>query len=50
MQNVRKYQFSSLRDAYLGLVDVEEKLKSTPESPELLFQMFTLKFVDNQIG
>lgn len=50
IQNIRKYKFSSLRDAYLGLVNVEEKLKSTSESPELLFQMFTLKFVDNQIG
>jgi DNA polymerase III subunit delta len=49
LQNIRSYNFDSLRDAYLGLIQVEEKLKSTNESPELLFQMFTLKFVDNQI-
>lgn len=50
MQNIRKYSFKSLSDAYLGLVDLETELKSTQESPELLFQMFTLKFVDNQIN
>lgn len=50
LRSVRKYNFDNLRDAYLGLVTLEEKLKSTSESPELLFQMFTLKFADNKIA
>lgn len=49
LQTIKSYDFTSLRDAYLGLVNVEAKLKSTNESPELLFQMFTLKFVDDNI-
>ncbi|WP_423802905.1 DNA polymerase III subunit delta [Nicoliella spurrieriana] len=44
MQTIRKYHFTELKRAFLGLSDIEKQLKSTNESPELLFEMFMLKF------
>ncbi|MBW1605451.1 DNA polymerase III subunit delta [Lactobacillus sp. Sy-1] len=44
LQTSRHYQFKDLKRAFLGLTDIERQLKSTNESPELLFEMFMLKF------
>ncbi|MHA8109981.1 DNA polymerase III subunit delta [Lactobacillaceae bacterium Melli_B4] len=45
LQTIRRYQFNDLKRAFLGLAEIEKQLKSTNESPELLFEMFMLKFV-----
>ncbi|WP_283678834.1 DNA polymerase III subunit delta [Lentilactobacillus sp. Marseille-Q4993] len=45
MQSVRKYHYDELRDAYLGLIDIERKLKSTSQTPELLFELFIVEFM-----
>ncbi|ANK59701.1 DNA polymerase III subunit delta [Loigolactobacillus backii] len=45
----RHFQQEALRAAYLGLVDMEYKMKSTQEKPELLFQLFVMQFVDKAI-
>ncbi|MHA8138590.1 DNA polymerase III subunit delta [Lactobacillaceae bacterium Scapto_B20] len=44
LQTIRHYQFNDLKRAFLGLAEIEKQLKSTNESPELLFEMFMLKF------
>lgn len=45
MQTVRKFSYGQLRDAYVGLVDTERQMKSTRRPPELLFELFVLKFM-----
>ena len=47
LRNIRKYRFAlkDLASAYLGLVAVEKKLKSTQQEAELLFQLFMLEYV-----
>lgn len=45
MQTVRKFNYDQLRDAYIGLVDTERQMKSTSRPPELLFELFVLKFM-----
>ncbi|KRK89039.1 DNA polymerase III subunit delta [Lentilactobacillus sunkii] len=45
MQTVRKFNYDQLRDAYIGLVDTERQMKSTNRPPELLFELFVLKFM-----
>ncbi|MGF2385805.1 DNA polymerase III subunit delta [Lentilactobacillus otakiensis] len=45
MQTVRKFTYGQLRDAYIGLVDTERQMKSTRRPPELLFELFVLKFM-----
>ena len=41
---VRKFSYVRLASAYLGLVSMEEQLKSTSRDPELLFELFILKY------
>lgn len=43
-QTVRKYSYASLAQAFLGLVKMEEQLKSTTRDPELLFELFVLRY------
>ncbi|MDR3241070.1 MAG: DNA polymerase III subunit delta [Lactobacillaceae bacterium] len=43
-QTVRKFSYKSLAQAFLGLVDMEKQLKSTARDPELLFELFVLKY------
>ena len=47
LRNIRQYRFAlkDLASAYLGLVAVEKKLKSTQQEAELLFQLFMLEYV-----
>lgn len=40
----RQFKRKDLQDAYIGLVHVEEKMKSSLIDPELLFQLFLLNF------
>lgn len=40
----RRFKRIDLQNAYLGLVHVEEKMKSSAVDPELLFQLFLLNF------
>ncbi|MFD0896948.1 DNA polymerase III subunit delta [Loigolactobacillus binensis] len=44
INQARKFQQSALRQAYLGLIDLEYKLKTSQQAPELLFQLFMLQF------
>ena len=43
-RTVRKFSYVRLARAYLGLVSMEEQLKSTTRDPELLFELFILKY------
>lgn len=40
----RQFKQYDLQDAYIGLVHLEEKMKSSSIDPELLFQLFLLNF------
>ena len=46
------FTLNRLARAYLGLVDMEKRMKSTQQSSELLFQMFLIKFTEknNQVN
>lgn len=44
INQAKKFPQIALRQAYLGLVDLEYKLKTSQQAPELLFQLFILKF------
>lgn len=50
LQSVNQFEYEDLRTAYLGLVELEQKLKSTKEDPEFMFERFLLNFVNNQIN
>ncbi|MGX7051157.1 DNA polymerase III subunit delta [Leuconostoc palmae] len=41
-QAIKKYPLKMLRDGFLGMVNIEIKLKSTSQDPELLFERFIL--------
>lgn len=43
-QTVRRFNYQALAKAYLGLVNMEEQLKSTARDPELLFELFVLRY------
>ncbi|WP_137597943.1 DNA polymerase III subunit delta [Paucilactobacillus kaifaensis] len=44
MQTVRSFPLSVLEQAYLGLVKVEQQLKTTQREPQLLFELFMLRY------
>lgn len=44
LQKIRIFKRQTLKNAYLGLVHIEERLKSSNQDPELLFQLFILNF------
>ena len=48
LRKIKRFSLGDLRKAYLGLFENEEKMKSTSQDPELLFQMFLLKFNQNK--
>ncbi len=50
LQKVRRFQQEDLKQAYLGLVNVERRLKSTDQDPELLFQLFMLQFSQHMVA
>ena len=50
LRTVQKFQQEDLKNAYLGLVKVEKRLKSTDQDPELLFQLFMLQFCQHAAG
>lgn len=43
MQSSQKFSLNYLKDAYLQLIQIECKLKSSTANPELLFEMFAIK-------
>lgn len=43
-RTVRRFTFEALAKAYLGLVKMETQLKSTQRDPELLFELFILRY------
>lgn len=49
LQTVKQFNYEQLRDAYIGLIDTEKEMKSTSRSPELLFELFILKFMKKDI-
>lgn len=46
MQSVRHLDIDHLRQAYLGLIQIEKSLKSTSQDPMMLFELFMLKYLD----
>lgn len=52
LRQTKRFSRASLREAYLGLTEIEAQLKSSQQSPRLLFQLFLLKFTDraHQLG
>ncbi len=44
LQSVNRFNYEELKRAFLGLVEIERDLKSTNRDPELLFEVFVLKF------
>lgn len=44
LQTVRSFSLSVLQQAFLGLVEVEQQLKTTQREPQLLFELFMLKY------
>lgn len=43
LQTARHFSLHALTNAFLGLVNVDKQLKTTAQSPELLFQLFILQ-------
>jgi DNA polymerase-3 subunit delta len=43
-QTVRRFNYAALSKAYLGLVNMEEQLKFSTRDPELLFELFVLRY------
>ncbi|CAJ2232308.1 DNA polymerase III subunit delta [Fructilactobacillus sanfranciscensis] len=43
MQSTQRFSLNYLKDAYLHLVQIECKLKSSTDNPELLFEMFAIE-------
>ena len=50
LQKTRVFKRVDLKNAYLGLVHIEERLKKTSQDPELLFQLFMLNFTQQAVG
>lgn len=44
LKQVPKFSLQNLQNAYLGLIKVEEKLKSTPQAPTLIFELFLFEY------
>lgn len=44
MQTVKRFSTQLLEQAYVGLVDIEQQLKTTTRNPQLLFELFMLKY------
>lgn len=48
LQKTRFFKREDLKDAYLGLIHIEERLKGSSQDPELLFQLFMLNFTQKR--
>ena len=44
LRTVRQFTLASLNNAFLGLIKIEQQLKTTQQDPELLFQLFLLQY------
>ncbi|MGM9892460.1 DNA polymerase III subunit delta [Limosilactobacillus sp.] len=44
LRTVRQFTLASLNNAFLGLIEIERQLKTTQRDPELLFQLFLLRY------
>ncbi|KRL99956.1 DNA polymerase III subunit delta [Liquorilactobacillus satsumensis] len=44
LQKCRRFGRAELRNAYLGLIQLEEKMKSTQQNPQQLFELFMLGY------
>lgn len=44
LRTVRRFSLHNLEDAFLGLVRIEQALKTTNRDPEMLFQLFMLQY------
>lgn len=44
LRTIRHFTMDRLANAYLGLVKIEQALKTTQRDPELLFQLFLLRY------
>lgn len=44
MQSARRFKVESLEQAYIGLINLEEQLKTTQRNPKELFELFLVKF------
>lgn len=49
LQKTRVFKRQDLKNAYLGLIHIEERLKTTTQEPELLFQLFMLNFAQKAV-
>lgn len=47
LRTVRQFSLRALENAYLGLINIERDLKTTQRDPELLFQLFMLRYAKN---
>ncbi|MBM7618126.1 DNA polymerase-3 subunit delta [Weissella uvarum] len=43
-KTVRRYSYDALANAFLGLAEMEKALKSTSKDPEMLFELFVLRY------
>ncbi|MCT4397134.1 DNA polymerase III subunit delta [Pediococcus ethanolidurans] len=50
MQTSRHFSMQDLTMGYTGLTDLDLQLKSTQKDPELLFELFLLRFIGQQIA
>lgn len=48
LQTVRNFSIEALENAYLGLIRIEQALKTTQRDPALLFQLFMLQYSQRQ--
>lgn len=44
LKTIRNFSMESLENAYLGLIRIEQSLKTTQRDPSLLFQLFMLQY------
>lgn len=50
LRTVRRFSLTNLEDAFLGLLKIEEALKTTNRDPALLFQLFMLRYSHSQVS
>ena len=43
-KTVRRFSYKALSGAFLGLSEMEKELKSTQKDPEMLFELFVLRY------
>ncbi|UDM32513.1 DNA polymerase III subunit delta [Lentilactobacillus laojiaonis] len=48
LKTIKRFKYESLEKAYVGLVEIEKSLKTSNQSPELLFELFMFKFTNSK--